>query len=110
MTLLILIRRRRSSSLTVRAQRVVLRLLDPVQQPILWPEHFDVAILLDNGRTDHHQETTSIRLRTLISARMIMMTAPSDARVECCCAGLSQRGRLELQGYSEKAERIHGDY
>jgi hypothetical protein len=25
-----------------------LRLLDPGQQPILWPEHFDVAILLDN--------------------------------------------------------------
>jgi hypothetical protein len=25
-----------------------LRELDPSQQPILWPEHFDVAILLDN--------------------------------------------------------------
>jgi hypothetical protein len=25
-----------------------LRVLDPGQQPILWPEHFDVAILLDN--------------------------------------------------------------
>jgi hypothetical protein len=25
-----------------------LRILDPDQQPILWPEHFDVAILLDN--------------------------------------------------------------
>ena len=25
-----------------------LRMLDPDQQPILWPEHFDVAILLDN--------------------------------------------------------------
>jgi hypothetical protein len=25
-----------------------LRVLDPSQQPILWPEHFDVAILLDN--------------------------------------------------------------
>jgi hypothetical protein len=25
-----------------------LRALDPDQQPILWPEHFDVAILLDN--------------------------------------------------------------
>jgi hypothetical protein len=25
-----------------------LRILDPGQQPILWPEHFDVAILLDN--------------------------------------------------------------
>jgi hypothetical protein len=25
-----------------------LRMLDPGQQPILWPEHFDVAILLDN--------------------------------------------------------------
>jgi hypothetical protein len=27
---------------------VALRVLDPNQQPILWPEHFDVAILLDN--------------------------------------------------------------
>jgi hypothetical protein len=69
-----------------------------------------VAILLDNGRTDHHQERTSIRLRPPISARMIMMTAPFGARVECCCEGLSQRPRLELQGYSEKAERIHGDH
>jgi hypothetical protein len=25
-----------------------LRILDPDQQPILWPEHFDVAILLDH--------------------------------------------------------------
>jgi hypothetical protein len=25
-----------------------LRMLDPDQQPILWPEHFDVAILLDD--------------------------------------------------------------
>jgi hypothetical protein len=41
---------------------------------------------------------------------MIMMTAPFGARVECCCEGLSQRVRLELQGYSEKAERIHGDH
>jgi hypothetical protein len=27
---------------------VALRMLDPDQQPILWPEHFDVAILLDD--------------------------------------------------------------
>jgi hypothetical protein len=27
---------------------VALRALDPDQQPILWPEHFDVAILLDD--------------------------------------------------------------
>ena len=27
---------------------VALRVLDPDQQPILWPEHFDVAILLDD--------------------------------------------------------------
>jgi hypothetical protein len=27
---------------------VALRALDPDQQPILWPEYFDVAILLDN--------------------------------------------------------------
>jgi hypothetical protein len=46
----------------------------------------------------------------LLSARMIMMTAPFGARVECCCEGLSQRPRLELQGYSEKTERIHGDH
>jgi hypothetical protein len=25
-----------------------LRMLDPDQRPILWPEHFDVAVLLDN--------------------------------------------------------------
>jgi hypothetical protein len=27
---------------------VALRILDPDQQPVLWPEHFDVAILLDD--------------------------------------------------------------
>ncbi len=39
-----------------------LRELDPGQQPILWPEHFDVAILLDDRSygsspgDDHHSE------------------------------------------------------
>jgi hypothetical protein len=48
MTLLILIRPRRGSSLRYALSDVALRVLDPEQQPILWPEHFDVAILLDD--------------------------------------------------------------
>ena len=53
------------------------RVLDPNQQPILWPEHFDLAILLDNRAYVRRLETTCIRLRTPMSAQMIMTPVPS---------------------------------
>ena len=40
----------------------------------------------------------------------VMIWWLSGARVEHCCAGLSQGIRPDPRGYSEKAERIHGDH
>ena len=108
-----------------------LRVLDPGQQPILWPEHFDVAILLDNhsygsspgddfhpipymyvSAHDHdsgspsgmrHSARRDARIRGSIKELVAFWR-----RAERCCGGLAGP-RSEPLGYSE-CRRIHGDH
>ena len=121
MTLLILIRRLRGSSSTGTRSAMLhcgcsiltsSRSCGPSTST--WRSCWTIA------PTGHHQETTSIRLRTRTSAHMIMMAAPSGtrhsvrygmpqkfasipiwwpsgARVERCCARVNRRADAGLQ-------------